>query len=82
MTPSDIEILIHHHVCPERHPRFDAPAVQETIRFFVRAKIFEETDNSYTTTERGEALVELLCKTELPQQAWVDKDGSVILRAK
>ena len=80
MTPSDIEILIHCHVCPEPHPRSHAPAVQQSIEQFVIDDILKPKDNSYITTARGDALVRMLCNTELPQQAWIDKDGNVILR--
>ena len=82
MTPSDIEILLHCHTCPEPHPRIDAPAVQQTIEWFVAAGILEEKGHlqSYKTTGKGNALVKMLCDTEFPQQAWVDKDDNIILR--
>ena len=85
MTPSDIEILIHYHVCPDPHPRIeDAPGIQETIDDFVELGILEPKGVGsrgilYGTTEKGNALVMLLCKTEMPQHAWVDKYGEVIL---
>ena len=80
MTPNDLEVLIHCHVCPEPHPRAHAPAVQDTINTFLAHGILEAKGNSYITTERGDALMRLLCNTEMPQQAWVDKDGNVILK--
>ena len=78
MTPSDIGILLHCHTCPDPHPRIDAPAVQETIADFIEFGILKQKGYSYITTGKGNALVTLLCKTEMPQQAWVDKHGNVI----
>ena len=80
MTPSDIEILIHYHVCPNPHPRAHASAVQDSVRMFVINGILELRGDSYITNERGNALVRILCNTEFPQQVWVDKDGNVVLR--
>lgn len=77
MTPSDIEILIHHHVCPDPHPRAHAPAVKQTIKWFVSEGILETNGNSYITTSKGDALMRMLCNTEMPQQAWIDRDGTV-----
>jgi len=83
MTPNDIEILLHHYVCPgDPHPRLHAPAVRESIRDFVADGILEQQDQSYATTTKGRALIAMLCRTELPQQAWVDKDNNVILKAE
>ena len=35
MTPSAIEVLLHYHVSPARHPRHDAPAVVEARERFI-----------------------------------------------
>lgn len=42
MTPNDIEILIHCHVCPEPHPRKDAPAVDESLKSLERNGLIEQ----------------------------------------
>ena len=79
MTPNDIEVLIHCHTSPTVHPRIVAPAVAEAIEGFVRHGILEQRDgNGYNTTERGQALMEVLCATPFPVEAWVDGNGKVI----
>ena len=71
MTPSDIEILIHCHVTPSVHPRFDALAVKESFANFVDLGLIEPFAGSYKTTPRGEAFVNTLCQMPMPVQAWV-----------
>ena len=79
MTPNEIEVLIHCHVSPAIHPRADAPAVAEAINGFVRNGILEQRDgDGYHTTTRGQALMEVLCSTPFPVEAWVDGNGNVI----
>lgn len=77
MTPNDIEILIHCHVLREEHPRLHVPAVRESINRFLRNGIIVEyehcgMDNIYTTTEKGRALVDMLCATPYPEVAYID----------
>lgn len=79
MTPNDIEILIHCHVCPLPHPRADAPAVEESLRnLFVRGLIEKDGNGGYHTTGRGNAHVVQLCSMPWPTQAWVDTQGKII----
>lgn len=80
MTPNDIEVLIHHHVSPSRHPRYDAPAVRETIDNFVKNDIFYTYNgkDEYRTTEKGKVLMHILCSTPFPEVRWVGKDGEII----
>jgi len=84
MTPSDIEILIHCHVSPTPHPRINAPAVAETIKMFVVNGLVEEkqlkwsSGTYYSTTNRGKALVSVLCSTPVPIQKWVDQNNKII----
>ena len=84
MTPSDIEILLHYHTCPEPHPRTHAPAVQDTIRWFVSLGILEEKGHlqSYRTTGKGNALVRMLCNVGMPQLAWLDREDNIIFKAE
>lgn len=77
MTPNDIEVLMHYHASPDSHPRAHAPAVQASIRMFIAEGILKKED-SFRTTEKGEALVRMLCNTEMPQQAWVDSNGNIV----
>lgn len=83
MTPNSIEILIHCHTTPAKHPRFDAPAVRETFEFFEQHGLIERNQNErykdgYKTTDRGAAHIEQLCNLPLPINAWVDKNGELI----
>ena len=79
MTPNDIEILIHCYVCPRPHPRISAPAVVEALNEFVFLGLVErDSHNTYHTTDRGKAYMEMLCTLPLPVQKWVDQSGKVI----
>lgn len=81
MSPSDIEILIHYHCCPAAHQRADAPAVKQATSMFLIANIIEADDSfesGYKTTARGKALMEVLCSTQFPTEAWIDSNGKVI----
>jgi len=82
MTPNDIEILIHCHVCPEPHPRAKFPAVSETLRSLeVNGLIEQRLGDGYHTTERGKAHIEQLCSTPWPTQVWVNANGGIILNS-
>ena len=75
MTPNDIEVLLHCHVSPVIHPRYDEPAVKETIENFCSRGILEPYGDHLTvfqTTARGQALVLMLCQTPLPEQVFID----------
>ncbi len=79
MTPLNIEVLLHCYTSRAIFSRADAPAVQETIDLFLKENLIEASEDYYSTTERGAALVWLLCSTPLPEQRWVDEDGNVIV---
>ena len=78
MTPNEIEVLIHYHTSRTAHPRLNAPAVQAAVRMFEQTGIFEQDNGIYHTTDRGKALVQVLCNTPFPREAWVDENGIVI----
>lgn len=81
MTPNDIEILIHCHVCPSVHPRISAPAVNESITQFCIEGILAVDDEklgTFKTTDKGAALMRSLCDTPYPKQAWIDQTGKII----
>ena len=80
MTPLQIEVLLHYHTCELVFPRFDAPAVQDAISWFVAHDLITSSlePGCYHTTERGKTLVTLLCSIPFPQQQWVDQHGNVI----
>lgn len=82
MTPNAIEILIHCYVTSEPHPRYYAPAVSEELEHMERNGLIVKTDNSqnsYRTTERGEAHIQQLCQLEWPRKIWVGSDGKQIV---
>ena len=75
MTPSDITTLIHIHCRTDGLPNHDAPAVIDTILQFSADGIIEPANDrtcGYQTTDRGKALIQLLCQTPLPQTAFID----------
>jgi hypothetical protein len=78
--PSDIEVLLHCHVCPGPHPRFHAPAVQDALGFLLRHGAIEPRNGvengEYSTTELGKAWVAALCRVPKPRAVFVDADGT------
>ncbi len=77
-TPSNIEILLHCHCCPEPHPRRDAPAVKQTLEKFMVMGVIQKASDSdmYTTTQLGAMWVQALRNTELPQIKYFDNNGN------
>jgi hypothetical protein len=84
-TPLHIELMIHYRCSACRFPRSDAPAVIDyTEQLKSHGLIRETTDDEtgdYRATEKGEAFLELVCRTPLPQMAWVTPSGELIQRA-
>jgi len=88
MTPLEIDVLLHCHVRPAPHPRINAPAVVEAIEMFLDKGIIERHSACnraflnvgmyYQTTDRGKAIVKLLCSTPFPTQKWVDQNNKII----
>ena len=79
MTPNDIEILIHCYVSPKCHPRYDAPAVKDSIAMLSKMGLIEHTGlNIFNATARGVAHIQQLCNIGLPVQKWVGADGKEI----
>lgn len=79
MTPNDIEILLHCHTCPDRHPRMEAPGVRSTFQSLeINGLIEEHKDGYFVTTGRGKAHVETLCTTPWPVQKWVNDKNEII----
>jgi hypothetical protein len=75
-TPNEIEIILHYHVSPERHPRHDAPAVYGAREHFLREGMIEPAaqygEYCFVTTEKGRAYVGMLCATPFPVTKYVD----------
>jgi len=80
MTPLHIKLLLHHHCRCEPYSRHDpdhaeSPAVSEYRSELILADILtiDSTSGSgYMTTERGKALVEMLCQTPFPESKWIN----------
>lgn len=78
LSPSDIEVLIHHYACPAIHPRADAPAVQEAIEMFLDCGMMaldttpagKSGWHSFHVTKKGEYFIDKLCNTVEPVQRW------------
>ena len=75
-TPSHIELLLHYHVSPSPHPRWNAPAVYEHTADLHRLGLIEPMDHGsyggkWGTTFKGAAYVAALCSVHLPEQAWI-----------
>lgn len=73
MTPYQIEILIHHHCSHSRFERDTAPLYIPTVKAFMGDGILTtRPDGSIGTTEKGNAIVQMLCATPYPEMKWVD----------
>ena len=75
LSPSDIEVLLHCHVSPSRHPRLEAEAVLQAIGMFVQTGMVAHNPQPgehhvYTTTPKGDAFIEALLNTPEPVQSW------------
>jgi len=81
-TPNDIEILIHYAVCPEQHPRFEAGAVQETIRRFLGEGIFVKIGERIKVTTKGRVWIKMILDTPYPEQVWMDYRNKEIIDLK
>lgn len=82
MTPNAIEILIHCFVCPEPHPRCHAPAVVDELDRLEHNGLIEKVEghtNVFTTTDRGNAHIEQLCRLPWPTKAWIGANGKPLL---
>lgn len=84
MTPIDLEVLIHCHVSPERHPRADTSAVRESLATLYRQGLIHRSSldcseiGIFETTTRGAAHIKQLCNLQLPRAMWIDGAGRVI----
>jgi hypothetical protein len=81
MTPAQIELLLHCHTIGAPPPRLEVPHTQEMLVHFVGSNILREHDerrDQWVTTERGDALVKMLCATPYPIAAFIDpRDDTV-----
>lgn len=76
MSPSDVEVLLHCHTTPTRHPRFSAPAVADALAAFVAAGVIQDDGNdTYSTTDLGAAWVKAITRVPIPSVAYLDSHG-------
>lgn len=81
LTPNDLEILIHHFVSPEEHPRSYAPAVQEAITHFILKGVFEKLDSGrIVTTSKGQAWLKMILAVPEPKRAWVNPETKEFIK--
>lgn len=74
MSPHDIEVLLHHHCTYAKWRHGDTPAYLVSIQWLKENELIEHStvplppgDHSdLITTQRGKALVLMLCATPLP----------------
>ena len=80
MTTNDIEVLIHFHVSPSKHPRAEFAAVRSSISDLQMMDLIEplEEQGTYTTTGRGKAHIKQIQCLPLPELKWTDKDDKEI----
>lgn len=80
MSPNEIAVLLHCYTTPEVHPRIDAPAVIHAISMFLGCELISQPDGFdwYVTTDKGRALVKVLCNVKFPTQVWTDDNGNII----
>lgn len=83
-TPLHIELMIHYRCSAARFARPEAPAVidytQELIAHGLVEPVLEprQYPHDYRATEKGEAFLEMICRTPLPRLAWVTPAGDVV----
>jgi hypothetical protein len=86
-TPNNIDVLLHYHCSPDKHPRINAPAVREAIDFLlVEGCLVPVADSpgnllyttTYTTTQRGQAWVAALCNVRVPRNVFVDEQNNIL----
>ena len=82
MSPLQISIAIHYYASATdfRNGDFSAPAVDDTIAFFLKHGMLclvDDPDRKYGPTDRLAAYVSHLCKIPLPSRSWVfPEDGA------
>lgn len=65
-TPNNLEVLLHYHVTPTKHPRFEAPAVEEAIEELYQEGLIVNDGKSYRSTAKGKFYIEHLLRQPYP----------------
>lgn len=69
-SPSNLELLLHCHVCGDPHPRADAPAIKAGVDYLVREKMIEPDEIYYRTTMKGKFYIQHILNTPFPETAF------------
>lgn len=64
----NLEVLMHCHYSPTVHPRIEAPAVKEALRYLSIAGLIEQDDRAYTTTDKGKFYLSHILSIPFPIQ--------------
>jgi hypothetical protein len=76
--PIYVEILLFYFTTPALHPCQDAPAYASARSWLIGSELLvhDATKAShYEVTDKGAAWIEMLLRTPLPEQRWVDPRG-------
>lgn len=65
MTPVEVQVLLHCYYCAEKHPRSETAAVRLATAWLEANELIEldKFEGYYKTTEKGDALVSMVCNT-------------------
>ena len=78
MTPRDIDILLR---CSMNAVRMAGPSTILALTYLFEkglVALVDESNETYSTTDKGEAHIHQLCNMGLPVQIWADADGNII----
>ena len=79
MSPHDIKVLLHHYCVYEPWPHGETSAYKASRAWMFKNGLTDREDALARTTDKGVALVKMLCATPLPEQAFTDpRTGKVI----
>jgi len=88
MSPYEIEMLLHIHYTAEPDPKWNTSLGGTTLSEFIENGLIEQRvdrednpEGAWQITDRGSAMVHLLCNTKLPKPCWVDEHGGIISRS-
>lgn len=79
MTPHDINVLLHHHCVVGPWPLGETSAYKSSRAWMFNAGLLDSESGLAMTTDRGAALVTMLCSTPMPKQAFVDPRTDTVI---
>ena len=78
MTPNEIDTLL---LCSKNAVRMAGPTTSLALTSLLGkglVVVIDESNETYITTDRGNAHISQLCSLALPVPAWGDADGKII----